>query len=103
MARTYKNLVLHASGRFDPTRTTIECEADGCTNEVLVADSYSFMFCFATTGPSRHGSFQCPEEQHFCCSVECAKKAMLYCIDEHMMPAHLEMERQAIEAQGSAA
>lgn len=101
MPRTYKHIEVHPSGRLDPDKTILECEASGCTNDVLVGTSYSFIVSFATTGPHPIAGFGCEEEQHFCCSPACARAAALVCIDEHLTPAHRALEDAQIAAKAA--
>lgn len=89
MTRKFLHVELMPDGHHvDPDRTTLECEAEGCTNTVLIATSHSFVITFATTGPYHIPSFQCSEEQHFCCSPECALQAGIMCMRDHLTPAH---------------
>ena len=85
-------VVLHRSGRVDPDRTRVRCGAhvvNGCDNTFLIAESVSYVACLATTGGTGLGAFviQCGEEQHFCCSPECALVAHAYCLMYHIRPA----------------
>jgi len=78
--------------RVDADRTHIRCAAhriSGCENVVLIGLSVSYIACMATTGGTGLGSFilQCGEEQHFCCSPECALAAHAYCLLHHIRPA----------------
>lgn len=92
MPREYTHMELHASGRVHPDKTVVRCEAPGCSHEVLIGQSYSFLVVFATTGPYPIGAFQCEDEQHFACSPACARAAAIQCIDEHLIPAHRAQE-----------
>ena len=96
MSKQFTHIELHASGRYDPTKTRMICEAPGCTQEFVVADGYSTVaVCWALTGPlARHAS-QCPEQQHFACSPECLRSCMLDCFDHHLMPLHAQKVAQA--------
>lgn len=84
-------IVLHQDRRVDPDRTYVRCAAhrlNGCERVVLMAKSVSYAACLATTGESGLGAFiiQCGEEQHFCCSAECALVAHVYCMANHVYP-----------------
>lgn len=89
--RTYTHIEMHASGRPDPTKTRILCEA-GCGKEILMSEAHSIVaVSYATRGLRPNGSlpsFQCPEEQHFCCSPECMIAAVNVCMQEHLLPLH---------------
>lgn len=92
--REFRKVGVHSSGRVHPEQTIVVCEASGCKREVLISDSYSFVIAMATTGPApRPSAYQCGDEQHFCCSPKCAKKAANECID-HLL-AELEVRRGA--------
>lgn len=82
----------------DPSAQPVACEV--CGAQTTIGNSYSFVMTFATTGPAHDGimlaAFQCPAEQHFCCSVACAQAAAHACIDEHLVPAHAERHAQRV-------
>lgn len=89
MAKRYTHIELLPSGRANPQRTRMICEAPGCTNEFLLHDSYSAVALFyALTGPDVRYTSQCPEEQHFACSPDCLRACLLNCFDHHLMPLH---------------
>lgn len=89
MAKQFTHIELHVSGRYDPTRTRMICEAPGCTNEFTVADAFSAVaVAFALTGPDVRFSSQCAEEQHFACSPDCLRACLLDCFDNHLLPMH---------------
>ncbi len=76
-----------ARQRPDPSAQVIACEQ--CGAMTTIGDSHSFVIVYATTGPGgRIPSFQCPAEQHFACSQECAALLGHMCIDEHLRPLH---------------
>lgn len=98
--REYQQIVLHPSGRAHPEQTALVCEAPGCSQVVTIANSYSFVVCMATTGPApRPESFQCGDEQHFCCSPACARAAALACMDHQI--EQLELRRVQLAAEGT--
>ena len=88
MTRVYKSVSVHPSGRVDPAHTIVECEADGCTADVCIDTSYSFVVVFATTGASHIAAFQCESEQHYACSPQHAIDAATACMREHLLPEH---------------
>lgn len=88
--REYVGAIAHTlDGRIDTARTHIRCEAPGCANVILMAQSVSFISCVATTGLTGLGSFiiQCGELQHHCCSPACAAVAHSRCMGRHVYPA----------------
>lgn len=76
-----------AAGHLDSSQLLIACEAPGCTNSVPVSEVYSLAAVYRMPGPNVP-AFQCPEEQHFGCSHEHAKWAMLECLMNHIEPLH---------------
>lgn len=79
----------------DPSTLAIPCEAEGCTNTMRLGDSHSIigvahtvLGTLATTGPTQVQPTQCPDEQHYGCSLEHALAAHVQCLQEHVFPAH---------------
>lgn len=69
--------------RRDPSLAPVACER--CGTQTTIGASHSFVIAYATTG-GRVPAFQCPAEQHFACSPECAALLAHTCIDEHLRP-----------------
>lgn len=91
MSKQWRKIVVRPDGHtVDPDLSTLACEAPGCPNETTIAQSYSFVVVFATTGPANLPAFQCQEEQHFGCSPACAAEAARVCVLEHLIPAHAQ-------------
>lgn len=92
MPRQYTHIEMHASGRADPTKTRIICEAPGCTTELLMSEAHSIVAVSYATRATPDGTplpaFQCPELQHFCCSPECMLEAVNACVRDHLLPLH---------------
>lgn len=80
-----------ALGHADDETLLIQCEAPGCTVSVPVAAVYSLAVVYRMPGRGVP-AFQCAEEQHFGCSHEHARAAMLVCLDEHIEPAHRALQ-----------
>jgi hypothetical protein len=87
------------TSKEDPSLRPVACEQCGSDKHesgvpLVVGNSYSIVACWATTGGEPQPGIgvvgsgaQCPAEQHFCCSKECAIKAHIQCVTEHMSPA----------------
>lgn len=88
--------------RDDPSLALVSCEHDGCTEQMCVGDSFSFVIVFATTGPTHIPSLGCPAEQHFACCVEHAAALALQCLALHLIPAHAERAQAVTDAQRAA-
>lgn len=75
--------------RIPPTPPPVECEV--CGKIVEDADKYSFIVTFANTGHPLP-ALQCPALQHFGCCPEHALSALMQCLQEHLLPAHQNMQ-----------
>lgn len=80
MPRTFVTFTPHPNGlTFHAEKSSVVCEAPGCNKVVQINESYSFAgLFFATTGPRAISPFILEDltEQDFCCSPECAAKAL---------------------------
>lgn len=72
----------------DPSARIIVCEIARCGVTMRLGDSFSFVGGLATTGPNHVLPHQCPQEQHFACSLEHAFLAHRICLEQHVIPEH---------------
>jgi hypothetical protein len=83
---------MKATQRIDKWTEQLECDA--CGKPMHVNDTHSFItvigIAYAITGQHEPGAtleaFQCPYEQHFGCSFDCAVKAHEECLHTHLKP-----------------
>lgn len=67
------------------------CEA--CNKVTPESQTYSLALVYRMPGPGIT-AFQCPAEQHFACSHECAVAAMQACLKEHIEPIQQALQKQ---------
>lgn len=75
------------SGPVSQLPPSIRCDA--CGHVVTVGDNAINVSHTITVGSPGHPNlppFQCPEREHWACSVACWVKVAHACIDEHMQP-----------------
>lgn len=74
----------------DPPRT---CESCGKVVQES-PDAINVVISVGSPGHKDLQAFQCPEEQHWACSIECWSKVAHACLDEHILEILKIMHKQ---------
>lgn len=85
-----KNKVLNTTAEL-PEITRV------CENCATSRESSCMINCIIVIGSPGHASmapFQCPNEEHWACSLDCWIKVAHACIDEHMIEVLKELHKQ---------
>lgn len=67
----------------DPSQVPVRCEAPGCTAVKPLGEMFSMAVVYRMPGAGK-APYQCSQEQHFGCSHNHAKSALLACLESHI-------------------
>lgn len=72
-----------AALRQDPSAIPVKCEAPGCATVKPLGQMFSLLIWYPMPGPGK-APYMCAHEQHYGCSHEHARAAVLACLDSHI-------------------